>query len=437
MYTGVTRKSILLELNSIDYPRSFTIDLMHCILLNITKNLMLLWHGKKLDVDKDHPGPYVLNADSASFLYNVVRTSRANIPVALGTLPSSMEYYTQFKAAEWKAFLDLYGPALMYNHIPDDAHANFCLLSEIWTRATQRSITYDDIDFIERSAIEFVREYERIYYHGDPQRMPACSINNHWLLHLADYIRDNGPACYWWSYPMERFCGWVREMATSKAHMGKSIANNQTRDEQINALRLRDYRGYIHPDRTPQHQYPSLRGPLRDPTGHVHLPLTNRLLRTFRSLVGRTVYEHDDDIRADIQYFRRCRLSDTVTVGSKASQYDTHVNRDSHYVCYLASNNLCRFGTVYGFIYAPRAHGQYMLVRPWKDIEADVHKHQIVYQRTNGGLEIVAVQRIRCLVGILTEVDRIDRRGRHTTMILGALHEVRLAGGINPADLRR
>jgi len=226
-------------------------------------------------------------------------------------------------------------------------------------------------------------------------------------------------------------------MATSKAHMGKSIANNQTRDEQINALRLRDYRGYIHPDRTPQHQYPSLHGPIRNPTGHAHLPVTNRLLRTFCSLVGRTVYEHNDDIRADIQYFRRCHLSDTVTIGSKASQYDTHVNRDSHYVCYLAPNNLCQFGTVYGFIHAPLAHGQYMLVRPWKDIEADVHKHQIVYERTNGGLEIVAVQRIRCLVGILTEVDRLDRRGRHTTMILGALHEVRLAGGINPADLKR
>jgi hypothetical protein len=119
-----------------------------------------------------------------------------------------------------------------------------------------------------------------------------------------------------------------------------------------------------------------------------------------------------------------------------ANAVPTSSSSSLRYVCYLALNKLCRFGTVYRFIHAPRMHVQYMLVRPWKDIEADVHKHQIVYQRTNGGLEIVAVQRIRCLVGILTELDRRDRRGRHTTMILGALHEVRLAGGINPADLR-
>src|SRR5271170_7974144 len=254
MHTGVTRKSILLELNSIDFPRSFTIDLMHCILLNITKNLMLLWHGKKLDVDKDDPGPYVLNADSASFLYNVVRTSRANIPVALGTLPSSMEYYTQFKAAEWKAFLDLYGPALMYNHIPDDAHASLCLLSEIWTSGASHMMTSTSLSDRRSNLYENTRGSTTVETHSVCQLAQSTttgSYTSRTTFETTALHATGGPTL--WNASVAG-----SEMATSKAHMGKSIANNQTRDEQINALRLRDYRGYIHPERTPQHQYPSL-----------------------------------------------------------------------------------------------------------------------------------------------------------------------------------
>ena len=41
------------------------------------------------------------------------------------------------------------------------------------------------------------------------QAPPVCSVNVHYLLHLPAYIRDCGPARYWWQFPMERFCGRV------------------------------------------------------------------------------------------------------------------------------------------------------------------------------------------------------------------------------------
>jgi hypothetical protein len=422
-YTGVTRKSILLELDSIHYPRSFTVDLMHCILLNIMKNLFLLWHGEKLTADEEDPAEYVLPTDDTMFLHEVLRTSRANIPAALGTLPSSLRYYKQFKAAEWKAILELYGPALMYDHIPDDAHLNFCNLSDLWSRSIQRSISTSDLGFIKAAATKFVQDYEAIYYHGDPNRIPACSINNHWLLHLGSCIQDNGPARYWWSFPIERYCYEVKKMARSKQYLGKSILNTLIRREQLNAIQLREYQGNTHPDRDDQQDYPVLSGLISDPHQHDDLPLSNSMVRR---LIQQTQYGDEDEI--DLQYFRRCKLSSEVTIGSKASQYESLINRDSHFVCYHGPRGGCRFGTVYGFILISGLNAQYALIRLWRGVEADMARHQIIYS-TEGPLDLVAVARIRCLVGILTEVNRADER-RVTKMILGAIPEVRSAGGI-------
>ena len=48
---GITHASILLELRSLEslhFTRSFPMDLMHCVLLNITETLFKLWIREKL-----------------------------------------------------------------------------------------------------------------------------------------------------------------------------------------------------------------------------------------------------------------------------------------------------------------------------------------------------------------------------------------------------
>jgi hypothetical protein len=52
---GINRASILLELRSIHFPRSFPIDIMHCVLLNLTETLFKLWIREKLSFEKDAP----------------------------------------------------------------------------------------------------------------------------------------------------------------------------------------------------------------------------------------------------------------------------------------------------------------------------------------------------------------------------------------------
>jgi hypothetical protein len=49
---GITRKSILLQLSSLHFPRSFPLDPMHCILLNVTPRIVEYWGGKWLQQER-------------------------------------------------------------------------------------------------------------------------------------------------------------------------------------------------------------------------------------------------------------------------------------------------------------------------------------------------------------------------------------------------
>ena len=44
---GITHRSILLNLATIHFPRSFPVDTMHCMALNIPKAMFQLWIPKK------------------------------------------------------------------------------------------------------------------------------------------------------------------------------------------------------------------------------------------------------------------------------------------------------------------------------------------------------------------------------------------------------
>ena len=58
----------------------------------------------------------------------------------------------------------------------------------------------------------------------------------HYLLHVADSIKNCGP--YWtsWQYPMERMCGMLWPLVHSKLHPYVNLANNIILIEKINYL---------------------------------------------------------------------------------------------------------------------------------------------------------------------------------------------------------
>jgi hypothetical protein len=129
--TGITRSSILLELRSLHFPRSFPADIMHLVLQNIAPTLYQLWSRKKLSVDK--PGnrnfaarPYHLDDASISEISASLVGARGNIPTFLSHYPRRIDKnHNGYKASEWEAWVELFGVPLLDQRLDDSCVDNF------------------------------------------------------------------------------------------------------------------------------------------------------------------------------------------------------------------------------------------------------------------------------------------------------------------------
>lgn len=323
---------------------------MHAVLLNVLRGIWLLLHAEKLNVDKYAPGSYILPERDWIAGSAALKQSQPRIPAAIGSIPTNLAYYKSFKAAEWKSILELYGAPRLYDRISNDAHHNLCVLEELWTTSIQRDIARTNLPVIWAKAVEFVLGYEAVYYRQDPNRLPACLINVHMLLHLSEAIADNGPCCYNWSYPIERYCYGLKCMVRSHSSLGKSVANAITIREQLTTLSLKDASNRPHPDDPDLTEFPLLCGQIAKPEHEFGLPLSNRLQNRLIAFIHQQQYTNVQ-IEA---YWRRCWLPADYSTGSKASQRCMHINRDDSAICYCVRTDqdgigVYRFGIVYGY----------------------------------------------------------------------------------------
>ena len=192
---GIRRVSILLQLPSLHFPRSFPIDIIHCFLLNVTPYIIGLWGGQKL-VDKkpkNQPaGPaqkldYVLNKDIWIEVGTAQETSRAFIPRQLGQAPRRIDKYAAgMKSAEWEALLVRDGLTLFEDFLDlDPFMVNFARLRSIYISARSWHVTPEMLKTLEIECPRWVTEYESLYYKGELSRASVCKINGHHIGHLG------------------------------------------------------------------------------------------------------------------------------------------------------------------------------------------------------------------------------------------------------------
>jgi tnp2 family transposase/uncharacterized protein DUF4218 len=317
---GITRASILLELRSLHFPRSFPIDIMHCVLLNITENLYKLWSRKKLAFETCLPPVENRHLSEASIktISESLVSARGDIPTYLSRAPRRIDkHYKGYKAAEWEAWLKHYGPPLLDQHLGNDYVRNFCQLGRIYSLATQHEIQAHDIPHLNALTIDFVREYERLYYCQEKKRLPVCSVNIHSLLHIAPNAEDTGPLCYAWQFPMERYCGIIKPMARSKSQLSVSLANGVITTELLNHVR---FTREEEPAAAPQNSYPILLDSLMTKL----TPFSRRCLLAHLS----------NSANVQIKCYKRCQLTRELTIGSAESQRGGDLARRNDRICY-------------------------------------------------------------------------------------------------------
>ena len=78
----------------------------------------------------------------------------------------------------------------------------------------------------------------RLYYKHDPNRLSACPLTIHALLHIAWGIRVAGPVWTYWAYPMERHCNTLLQSIRSRRHPYASISSFVTAKSQLDQIKL-------------------------------------------------------------------------------------------------------------------------------------------------------------------------------------------------------
>ncbi|KAF9219637.1 hypothetical protein BS17DRAFT_760578 [Gyrodon lividus] len=81
----------------------------------------------------------------------------------------------------------------------------------------QFSMTLEQVDKVEEWVINWVEKYEKYYYQYRVERLPACTLTIHGLLHLASAIRHCGPVWTTWTFYMERFCAMLQNSLKSRS----------------------------------------------------------------------------------------------------------------------------------------------------------------------------------------------------------------------------
>ena len=391
---GITRSSILLELRSLHFPRSFPADIMHLVLQNVAPTLYKLWTKKKLPIDKrSHrnftPQAYHLDNASIDEISSAMLAARGGIPTYLSNTPRRIDnHHKGFKAAEWEAWVKLFGVPLLDQRLDDSCVDNFRLLSCIYSLSTQMSLRHSEVVILDDLVVRFVRSYEDIYYRRDPQRISVCSVNIHYLLHLPLYIRDCGPARYWWQFPMERFCGILKPKARSKSHMNTSLANGLVTAEYLNHA-----------------QFSRLR-PAPQPTTY---PI---LLDKYKKSLGLSEQQHSGLVQQYgerstrvVYFYKRCQIRDDLTIGSAKSQRRGDITRSSSKICYFrAEDSWMEFGIVKFFIEAvdQLRIRKFAWIQTLQDIDMDHAKRTCSYG-SKGNHRWIEVGQIQSLIGLVHE----------------------------------
>lgn len=203
---GLNSRPLFDRLGSIDLACCAPYELMHLLFENLVPNMLQHWKGifKWLE---DDPASRVSDADWQQIGILTQQATRTIPSQFSGTLPNidtDMGLYKAEASSFWFMYL---GPILLNGRLNREHYRHYLAMREIFVWCLDLEITAAQVDALETKIQKWVQEYERLYYKYDPERLPACPVTIHVLLHIPYYIRQVGPLPLTWSFVMERFCG--------------------------------------------------------------------------------------------------------------------------------------------------------------------------------------------------------------------------------------
>ncbi|KAF9032570.1 hypothetical protein BJ165DRAFT_1377881 [Panaeolus papilionaceus] len=218
---------------------------MHLISLNIPDLLLALWRGT-LDCNTAHGADNKSTWDWAVLVQGLVwKKHGQRVADATPYLPGSFDrpprnpaekISSGYKAWEFLTYIYSLGPGLFYGVLPTRYYQNYCKLVAAVRLLHQRSIIEAQLVAAHRLVVDFVKEFELIYYQRKESRLHFCRQSIHALLHLAPEIIRLGPPSTYTQWTMERTVGNLTEEINQPSNAFQNLAERGVRRAQENSL---------------------------------------------------------------------------------------------------------------------------------------------------------------------------------------------------------
>ncbi|EJF66331.1 hypothetical protein DICSQDRAFT_78704 [Dichomitus squalens LYAD-421 SS1] len=197
---------------------------MHLIWENVVKNLMQLWTGQYKGLDTGSEDYEILPS-----IWEAIGDASAQagdtIPGQFGPRPPNVASDKLSWTADTRSFWFQYvGPVLLARRFTHRKYyTHFIALVHILRKCLQYEMPVSTVAEIRQGFIDWVKDYEVMYYQKDPHRLAMCPLTVHALLHVADSIEFIGPVWTCWAFSMERYCGSLQPAIRSRRYPYSSL----------------------------------------------------------------------------------------------------------------------------------------------------------------------------------------------------------------------
>ncbi|PKY61197.1 hypothetical protein RhiirA4_521455 [Rhizophagus irregularis] len=159
------------------------------------------WTGKffnNIPISND----YELSKSQWEIIGAQMKKIKKDMPNEIGRPPQDiLKYHNSYKAVEWRNWIILFSLLLLRK-------------------------------YLDKRFVVYFREY----YQHNSQRLAACRISFHYLLHVANCIKYCGPSWTHWQFPMERICGILQPLIKSRLNPYSNLSNTLTLLQQFYLL---------------------------------------------------------------------------------------------------------------------------------------------------------------------------------------------------------
>jgi hypothetical protein len=241
LQTGIVKPSLfsgLPENHTLGIPNCFPLDLMHLVSLNIPDLLLSLWRGTLYHEKDDNKSTWdwaVLHGDVWKEHGKVVASTTPHLPGSFDRPPRNPaeKISSGYKAWEFLLYLFVLRPAVFWTVLPDRYWRHFCKLVFGIRIIHQRHIIKEKLQAAHRALVQFVEEFEVLYYQRNRDRLHFIRQSIHLLIHLALETVRVGLLSLLTQWPLERTIGNLGEEIRQPSNPYANLSEHGLRRSQV------------------------------------------------------------------------------------------------------------------------------------------------------------------------------------------------------------